>query len=764
MGRNAKLFLITILCLTSWLSLTSPAFAQTPAWAQWGQNPQHTGEVAVSGQPLQAKLGDVVFDPFVDQEIAESGALLMHYQAALVNAPYIFMEVKTGVYTPCNPPGSKKPFPCGPDAWNKEIWNETAWQWQNGQLASVWNFFSDWKPVPNSGSSPSKRSLGGWEPLFQPALSGSYIYVPGTGGTIYKLSQNNGSVAAQINPFGNVDPSIFVFGPLSADGAGNIYYNAVQVNLDWPWDEEVVNAWLVKVAPDDTTTTTTYAALLPGAPTECLGTFNGAPFPWPPSNGAVPHNVPCGLQRPAINLAPAISVDGSTLYTSSRGHFWGRGAYLLAVNTSDLSLQWSASLQGLLDDGCNILLPPNGQPGGCRTGSTTGVDPTQNTLGAGILDDQASASPVVAPDGSILLGVNTAYNYGRGHLLQFSNTGKLKANYDFGWDSTPAVFSHDQTYSVVLKDNHYDNGSYCNDPTWCPKAPRGPYYITQLDSNLVPQWQYKDPSVNKSHPDGFEWCVNAPAVDANGVVYGNNEDGYLYAVQPGGTQAQRIFLDRTINAGYTPVSLGSDGMIYGENAGHLIAIGQLFTTTTQITSSSQNPSTFGQSVTFTAQVSSANGVPTGTVQFKLGSAVLGKGALTNGIATYQTKPTQLPGGQDSITAVYEGDGTHAGSTSAPFQQTVNPAATTTSVSDQPNPSAPGQQVTITATVTSAPGIPNGSVVFKSNGTMLGTAPLAQGQAVLQTSFAQAGKYTIKATYQGSRNYGKSAATVVQVVR
>jgi hypothetical protein len=764
LGHKAKLFLTTMICLTSGIGMTRLALAQTAAWAQWGQNPQHTGAVALSGQPLQAKLGDVVFDPFVNQEIAESGALLMHYQAALVNAPYIFMEVKSGAYTPCKPPGSKKPFPCGPDAWKGVIWNETAWQWQNGQLASVWSFSSDWKPVPNSGSSPSNKDLGGWEPLFQPALSGSYIYVPGTGGTIYRLSQSNGAVAAQINPFGTVDSSIFVFGPLTADGAGNIFYNAVKVNLDWPWDEDVVNAWLVKVAPDDSVTTTTYTALLPGAPTDCLGTFRGSPFPWPPSKDAVPRKVPCGSQRPPLNIAPAISADGSTLYTASRGHFWGRGAYLLAVNTADLSLQWSTSLQGLLDDGCDILLPPDGQPGGCRTGSTTGVDPTQNTLGGAILEDGASASPVVAPDGSILLGVNTAYNYGRGHLLKFSAGGKFEQNYDFGWDSTPAVFPHDGTYSVLLKDNHYDNGSYCSDPTWCPRAPRGPYYITQLDSNLVLQWQYEDPSVKKGHPNGFEWCVNAPAVDANGVVYGNNEDGYLYAVQPGGTQVQRIFLDRTINAGYTPVTLGGDGMIYGENAGHLIAIGQLFATTTQITSSSQNPSTFGQPVTFTAQVSSAMGVPTGTVQFKIGTTVLGKGALTNGVATYQTAPTQLPGGKESVTAVYGGDGTHAGSSSSPFLQTVNPAATSTLVSDQPNPSAPGQQVTITATVTSTPGTPTGNVVFKSNGTVLGTVPLAQGQAVLQTTFTQSGKYSIKAFYQGSRNYRRSTGTVMQLVQ
>jgi hypothetical protein len=44
---------------------------------------------------------------------------------------------------------------------------------------------------------------------------------------------------------------------------------------------------------------------------------------------------------------------------------------------------------------------------------------------------------------------------------------------------------------------------------------------------------------------------------------------------------QRIFLDKTINAGYTPVSLGNDGTIYGENSGHLIAIGKVSKAATQ---------------------------------------------------------------------------------------------------------------------------------------------------------------------------------------
>ncbi|HTZ97638.1 MAG TPA: hypothetical protein VMB18_14650, partial [Terriglobales bacterium] len=533
-----------------------------------------TGYLAVTGQAPQTKLSDLVFDPFVSKEIAESGALLMHYQVPLVNGTSVFMELKTGKYISCDPPGSGQPFPCGPDAWDDEIWNEVGLRWEGGKLTPVWRFRTDWLPPPNSGSSPAKATLEGWEPLFQPLLSGSYVYVPGAGGTLHKINQSNGREVSKINPFGTINLSRFVAGGLTADNSGNIYYNVMQVDLAWPWESDVINAWLVAVAPDDSTRIVTYSSLLPGAQAECLGNFAGQPYPWPPYQGAVPGNVRCGSQRSALNLAPAVSADGSTIYTVSRGHVWPRSAYLLAVNASNLTLQWSTSLQDLLDDGCNILLPPNGQPGGCSIYGATGVDPTQNSLGGGIINDQASASPVIAPDGSILLGTNGAYNYGRGHLLKFSPQGQFLASYDFGWDSTPSIYPQGNTYSVVLKDNHYDNGSYCNDPTWCPKAPPGPYYVTQLDSNLNIQWQFKDPTVAKNHPDGYEWCVNDAVVDADGTVYATDEDGYLYVIPQGGNDVQQIFLEKSLDAGYTPVSMGGDGTIYAQNAGHLIAVGQ----------------------------------------------------------------------------------------------------------------------------------------------------------------------------------------------
>ena len=85
--------------------------------------------------------------------------------------------------------------------------------------------------------------------------------------------------------------------------------------------------------------------------------------------------------------------------------------------------------------------------------------------------------------------------------------------------------------------------------------------------------------------------------------------------------------------------------------------------------SSANPSTPGQSVTFTATVTGSGGTPSGTVTFKDGTTTLGTGALSGGSATYAT--TSLALGPHSITAVYPGDSTFGGSTSPVLTQTVD---------------------------------------------------------------------------------------------
>lgn len=537
-----------------YFSLLVALSVRAQSWPQWGENPQHTGSVSVPGQFPNRILANIVYDPFVATEQADSGGdLLAHYQAPLVDGDDVFMLVKTGSWIGCNPPGSGTPAPCGAAAWNSQIWNEARFHWENGALIQKWSFASDWKPAPIDGA---------WEPVFQPALAGAYIYVPGSGGSVYKLNRNDGSVVARIAPFSPANPAIYVAGPLTADAQGNIYFNALGMTSV---DEDVSGAWLVKIDSIGNAKSASFPALVIGAPgpaAACSTSFSLDSLPWPPAANAVPPQARCGSQRPGVNVAPAIALDG-TIYTLSRAHFNGRYSYLVAVNP-DLTPKWAASLRDRLSDGCGVLLPPTGQPGGCRDGSRVGVDPATNQLPAGRVIDQSSSSPVVAPDGSILYGADTTYNYARGHLFHFSAAGDFLNSYDFGWDTTPAIYTHGYAYSVVLKDNHYDTGSYCGDQVSCPAHPPGPYLITQLDSSLKIEWSFGGTA---------EWCINAPAVDVNGRVYANSEDGHLYVIAQGGHVSHRLFLNLALGAAYTPLSIGPDGKIYAENDGHLFVIG-----------------------------------------------------------------------------------------------------------------------------------------------------------------------------------------------
>jgi hypothetical protein len=94
-------------------------------------------------------------------------------------------------------------------------------------------------------------------------------------------------------------------------------------------------------------------------------------------------------------------------------------------------------------------------------------------------------------------------------------------------------------------------------------------------------------------------------------------------------------------------------------------------TATTLTSS-QNPSTHGQPITFTATVTTSGPVaPTGTVNFKWGPDGIGAGTLNaSGVATFTT--SILKPGPYKITAVYKGDAANLGSTSAIVYQGVEP--------------------------------------------------------------------------------------------
>jgi hypothetical protein len=185
------------------------------------------------------------------------------------------------------------------------------------------------------------------------------------------------------------------------------------------------------------------------------------------------------------------------------------------------------------------------------------------------------------------------------------------------------------------------------------------------------------------------------------------------------------------------------------------------TTNTLLTA--PNPSTFGDTVTFTATVTSAAGTPTvGTIIFFDGATPVSPPIAINpsGVATFTI--STLAVGTHPIRAVYSGGGNFAGSTSNIVNHEVGGAATTTVVTSDPNPSVFGQTVTFTATVTSVvTGTITGSVEFFDNGTSIGTGTLnASGEATITTSSLNVGTHPITGTFTTAPggNYSNSTST------
>jgi hypothetical protein len=245
-----------------------------------------------------------------------------------------------------------------------------------------------------------------------------------------------------------------------------------------------------------------------------------------------------------------------------------------------------------------------------------------------------------------------------------------------------------------------------------------------------------------------------------GVLVGNG-DGTFQAVKlfdAGGSDCNTVAVGDVNGDGKQDIvaTIGYSNLV------SVLLSGTLEDTATAL-SSTPNPSNYGQTVTFTASVSSTAGTPTGTVIFYDSLTSIGSATLSGGTATISV--SSLAAGTHSITAAYQGSGTFAGSTSAPLSQTVSIATTTTSLTSSLSPAGTGQSVTFTATVTSQyGGAATGSVTFLSGSQTLGTGTLSGNHATLTTSFTTAGTDSISAKYSGDANdAGSTSPTLSQVI-
>ena len=258
--------------------------------------------------------------------------------------------------------------------------------------------------------------------------------------------------------------------------------------------------------------------------------------------------------------------------------------------------------------------------------------------------------------------------------------------------------------------------------------------------------------------------MDAAVADQLGASSGNLS---VFAGNGDGTFQSLIRLDLLTGGndplGVAAADLNGDGLVdlvaanaSSSTVGVLVnnSTGTTAAKTSTTLSTSTATAVFGQRVTLTATVTSAAGVPTGTVTFRDGTTVLGTAPVN--AAGQATLAVSLGVGNHALTASFAGTGGFADSTSAVAAVTVNRAATTVALGSSVNPAATGQAVTFTATVAAvAPGAgtPTGTVTFKDGNVILGTVAVgAGGTATFTTSFAAAGGHVITAVYSGDPNF------------
>jgi len=118
-------------------------------------------------------------------------------------------------------------------------------------------------------------------------------------------------------------------------------------------------------------------------------------------------------------------------------------------------------------------------------------------------------------------------------------------------------------------------------------------------------------------------------------------------------------------------------------------------------------------------------------------------------------------GACTITATQVGDGTYNPATPVAHTFTINKAAATVTLASAPNPVVVRQPITLTATVTSTIGTPNGTVQLYADGSLFGASiTLSSGSATLVTNTLTVGTHVITATYSGATNYLPASATLL----
>ncbi len=212
--------------------------------------------------------------------------------------------------------------------------------------------------------------------------------------------------------------------------------------------------------------------------------------------------------------------------------------------------------------------------------------------------------------------------------------------------------------------------------------------------------------------------------------------------------------------GHADVVLGSGVLLMGKGDGTLTAATPLFTST--VAPGNAPPAYALLAAPATASIPRGENAPF----FALVFVNLQSGAnavfIPNIGSSAQPAAMLMPGAH-SLTAHYSGDATYAASVSGAFNVTIVSFGTKVAVTSSANPSYTGEDVTLTATITSLFDTPTGSVVFSDGATVLATVPVSNGVASYKGSFSTAGNHAITAAFSGDTNNSAASGTLTQTV-
>jgi hypothetical protein len=192
--------------------------------------------------------------------------------------------------------------------------------------------------------------------------------------------------------------------------------------------------------------------------------------------------------------------------------------------------------------------------------------------------------------------------------------------------------------------------------------------------------------------------------------------------------------------------------------------------TTTVLTSSVNPSTYGELVSWTASLTAADGsTPSGTVQFSVDGVDIGDPVPVGSDGTAESLTLASPDpGDHTVIASYTAAAGWTGSGDI-ITQTVAAAGVDVGLTSSAPSSSYGQAATFTATVTSqqiGTDAPTGHVQFVVDGQPLGDAVAvdSDGKAVSQAvSDLLPGNHEVRALYSGDTHFVAKASSITQGV-